>query len=524
MNAKLYRLVFSRSRGTLVAAAENVASSGKSAAGESSGGRIAVAGLALVAGSAFGQALPGNATIQQGAASIGVNGAAMVVKQTTPRLVADWQSFSIGAGNSVQFVQPSSASVALNRVTGNEASAIFGSLTANGHVYLQNPAGVLFAPGSQVNVGALVATTLQADLTAFRAGELRLSGGEASRGEVVNRGTITTPAGGHVVLAGPQVGNTGSISTPLGTTALAAGNAVNVDPTGSGLLSISIPVAALGAHLSNTGSINADGGLVALQAAATDAALRSVMQVGGVVRARSIEQRDGQIVLSGGASGVVAVTGTLDASGAAGSDARGGSVQVLGERVALLGNARIDASGDLGGGSVNVGGNFQGKGPLQNALDTYVGGGTVIDASARRSGDGGNVVVWSDHTTTFKGKVDATGGSERGDGGNAEVSGKQSLRFGGDANLRAPRGKMGTLLLDPSTITVGLVADVNGDNTTGDDMPATLNGSGYYSIFSSDYPGANSRITGAQVANMLFNAQVTLQATADINITAHPPR
>ena len=535
MNAKLYRLVFSRSRGTLVAAAENVASSGKSASGESSAsspgmtssptGRgsntsCALAGLALAAGSAFGQALPTGATIQQGAASIGVNGSAMVVKQTTPKLVADWQSFSIGAANSVQFVQPSSASVALNRVTGNEASAIFGSLTANGHVYLQNPAGVLFAPGSQVNVGALVATTLQADLNAFRAGDLRLSGGESSRGEVVNRGTITTPAGGHVVLAGPQVSNAGSITTPLGTTALAAGNAVNIDPTGSGLISISVPVAAVGAALANSGSISADGGSVALHAAATDAALRSVMQIGGVVRARSIEQRDGQIVLSGGPSGVVAVTGTLDASGAAGADTRGGTVQVLGERVALLGNARIDASGDLGGGSVNVGGNFQGKGPLQNALDTYVGGGTVIDASARRSGDGGNVVVWSDHTTTFKGKVDSTGGSERGNGGNAEVSGKQSLRFGGDVNLRAGRGKMGTLLLDPNTIVVGTIADVDGISPTGDDIPATLNGFGFYSIFYNDYPGANSRITATQVANLLFNAQVTLQAFSDINITA----
>ncbi len=471
---------------------------------------LAAAGLALAAGSAFSQALPSNASIQQGAATIGVNGAAMVVRQTTPRLVADWQSFSIGAANSVQFVQPSSASVALNRVTGNQASAIFGSLSANGHVYLQNPSGVLFAPGSQVNVGALVATTLQADLNAFRAGQLRLSGGEASTGAVVNQGTITTPAGGHVVLAGPQVSNAGSISTPLGTTALAAGNAVHVDPTGSGLITISVPVAAVGAALANSGSITADGGSVALHAAATDAALKTVMNVGGVVRARSIEQRDGRIVLSGGSSGVVELTGTLDASGGKGQ--HGGSVKVLGERVALLGNAHIDASGDTGGGTALVGGNYQGKGPEANALDTFVGAGARIDASAGSSGDGGTVVVWSDRTTTFKGRIDSTGGAAHGDGGMAEVSGKQLLHFGGAVDLTAARGKTGTLLLDPSSIDVGLVADVNGDATTGDDVTGN--------IFAFQFPGATSRITATQLGNLLFSTQVILEASSSITVSA----
>ena len=135
------------------------------------------------------------------------------------------------------------------------------------------------------------------------AGTLRMSGGNMSMGTVDNAGTIVTPEGGTVVLAGPVVSNSGSITTPRGTTAMVAGNAVNVDPTGSGLLSISVPVAAVNARLSQSGTITADGGTVQLAAAATDAALRTVMQVDGVVRARSIENHDGQILLSGGSSG-----------------------------------------------------------------------------------------------------------------------------------------------------------------------------------------------------------------------------
>ena len=173
----------------------------------------------------------------------------MTVNQSTGRLVTDWQSFSIGAGNSVRFVQPSSSAVALNRVTGNDPSAIFGSLVANGHVYLQNANGVYFAPGAQVSVGSLVATALEVDVGEFMLGKLRLSGGSAGTGSVDNAGSIVAAPGGHVVLAGPVVSNSGSIATPGGTSALVAGNAVEVDPLGSGLLSIRVPVAAVNARL-----------------------------------------------------------------------------------------------------------------------------------------------------------------------------------------------------------------------------------------------------------------------------------
>jgi filamentous hemagglutinin family protein len=466
--------------------------------------------LACACVAAMAQSLPSGATITQGAGKVSVTGNAMVVDQSTQRMVADWQSFSIGAGSSVRFVQPSTSSVALNRVVGSDPSSIFGSLSANGHVYLQNPNGVLFAPGAQVDVGSLVATTLNADIGEFMAGRLRLSG--TSGAAVVNDGQITTVNGGHVVLAAAQVANNGGITTPGGTTALVAAGAVDVDPTGSGLLTISVPVAAVGASLVNRGSITADGGAVQLHAAATDAARRTVMQVDGIVRARSIEERDGQIVLSAGSSGVVAVGGTLDASG--GDGAKGGTVKVLGDRVAVLGSARVDASGANGGGTVLLGGNWQGHDVEPTAQATYVADGAIVDASATGAGDGGTVVVWSDGHTRFDGRIDARGGGAGGDGGRVEVSGKQLLDMNGSVDTRAPSGRAGSLLLDPANLEVGTTANVDGVAPTGDDLPGST-------LLYGQFPTAPlSQITAARVASLLATGDVTLQATNSLSVIA----
>ena len=513
MNAHTHRLVFDRCRGMVVAVAECARSAGKSGVGERrcAAPRSAVLALGLlVAAGVTAQVLPSGGVVVRGAGTIQVDGKAMTVNQTTARMVTDWTSFSIGPESSVRFAQPSTSSVALNRVLGDQPSTIFGSLSANGHVYLQNPSGVLFAPGAQVNVGSLVATTLQADLSQFMAGNLRLGNGGAASGDIVNEGHITAAQGGHVVLAGPRVANRGSIEAFGGTVGLAAGQAVTVDATGAGLLDIRVPLAAIDASLHNSGRLVADGGTVSLQVAAADAARRTVMQVDGLVRAHRVENRGGQIVLSGGDSGGVNVTGTLDASGAAGE--RGGAVSVLGQHVALAGQAHLDASGDAGGGTLLVGGNFRGQGSEANAQQTFVGRNVTLDASARDAGDGGKVVVWSDLNTTFKGQIVATGGARSGDGGQVEVSGKQRLNFDGDVNTRSAHGRQGSLLLDPAYLEVGLVADVNGDATTGDDLPGNTLGAADF--------GAYSYITSARVASLLFSGNVSLEASYSLNVTA----
>ncbi|MEP7283340.1 MAG: filamentous hemagglutinin N-terminal domain-containing protein, partial [Rubrivivax sp.] len=451
--------------------------------------------------------LPSGAAVVHGAAQIRSDGTAMQIRQDTARLVTDWQRFSIGAGQSVQFLQPSANAVALNRVVGADPSAILGQLTANGHVYLQNPNGVLFAPGAQVDVGSLVATTLRIDVDAFLGGRLRLGGDGSAAGVVANQGSLRAAPGGHVLLAGPQVVNGGSIEAPGGQIGLVAAQGVTVDPTGSGLLDIRVTAAALGARLEHSGRSVADAGRIDLQAAALDAARRTVMQVDGVLRAQRVEQRGGQIVLSGGDRGVVQVDAHLDASSA---DGAGGAIRVLGEAVALVGQATLDASGATGGGEILVGGNLQGRGPEANARATFVGQGVSLDASATQRGDGGRIIVWSDGHTAYGGQLRATGGPDGGNGGFAEVSGKQSLAYQGGADLRAAHGRTGTLLLDPDFIVVGADADLNGDATLGDDL--------VNNVLLGSFPGATSLITAGRLADQLATADVTLQAALGIDI------
>ena len=190
------------------------------------------------------------------------------------------------------------------------------------------------------------------------------------------------------------------------------------------------------------------------------------------------------IKLVGGDKGIVKSSGTLNASGRSslippsegGTEGglTGGTVQVLGEKVGLFNMASIDVSGDLGGGTVLIGGDFQGKNPdIMNASRTYVGSDATITADALTNGDGGKVIVWADEWTKYYGNISARGGSESGDGGFVEVSGKDTLVFQGMADTFAPNGAVGTILLDPATLTITDATNTSGDqdaNLTADNQ------------------------------------------------------
>src|SRR6185369_1846668 len=146
------------------------------------------------------------------------------------------------------------------------------------------------------------------------------------------------------------------------------------------------------------------------------------------------------------------VDGTVEAKGLAG---KGGEVQVLGLRVGVVGKGVIDASGEKGGGTVLIGGDYQGKNAdVQNAQRTYIGADGVIRADAGATGDGGRVIVWADGDTRFFGSISARGGRESGNGGFVETSGKQALQAFGRVDTGAPNGKSGIWLLDPYNLHV----------------------------------------------------------------------
>ncbi len=443
--------------------------------------------------------LPTGATVNAGQATISTSGSNMLINQGTARASLDWQSFSIGSGASVVFNQPSASAIALNRVVGNDVSQIFGSLSANGQVFLINPSGVVFAPGAQVNVGGIVASALNISDADFLAGRYVFNGNGA--GSVVNQGSIITSPGGYAALFARTAANEGLIVARAGSVAIASGERVTMDFVGDGLMNVVVDRAALGALAANRGLIQADGGRVIMTARAAGDLVGTVLNQTGVIEAKSVSTRNGEIVLDGGSTGITSVSGKLDASGGAGQT--GGSVNVTGHLVGLYG-ADVNASGGAGGGSILIGGGAHGANPnLANAFRTYVDAGTTLNADAVTTGNGGTVVVWADDVTRYYGSLSARGGAEGGNGGFAEVSGKESLVFRGTADLRAPNGAVGTLLLDPRNIEI---------KTGGTDAVATND---QFAEFSS----TDATILPADLVVALNSASVTLQANNDITVT-----
>jgi filamentous hemagglutinin family protein len=155
------------------------------------------------------------------------------VTQTTQKAVVNWDSFSVGSGAQVNFAQPGSGSVTLNRVTTpNLPSEILGRITANGQVWLVNPAGVFIGAGARIDVAGFLATTHDIADADFMAGNYRFRATDAAPASVENEGTITVAAAGLAALVAPHVANRGVIAARLGTAVLGAGEAFTVDLAG----------------------------------------------------------------------------------------------------------------------------------------------------------------------------------------------------------------------------------------------------------------------------------------------------
>lgn len=436
-------------------------------AGTALAGRIgalaAGAGAAAVALPEPAAANPTGGSVVSGAAEIvTVSPTQLDIVQSSKKAIINWGDFSIGTDEATNFLQPGRNSWALNRVTGGNPSEILGTLTANGNVIVLNQNGVLFGPNSRVDVGGLIASTAKIADEDFLADRFRFEG--APQGStVINQGRITIAEGGLAALVAPGVANSGVIEARLGRVSLAAGTAFTVDLYGDGLVSLALGGAVaerpsgpdggeLAALVTNDGRIVAVGGRVLLTAEAAAGVVDTVINMGGVIEARTVgEDATGAIVLGGGETGVVAVSGTLDASGAAAGET-GGRIEVTGELVHLQAGAKLDASGAAGGGAVLVGGDFQGGGETPTARRTFAEHGATLSADATGAGGGGRVIVWAEEATAFYGHVSARGGASGGDGGFAEISGKEGLAYSGSVDLTAAAGAVGSVLFDPRNV------------------------------------------------------------------------
>lgn len=351
---------------------------------QSKSAAVAIAIMAMSLHSSSVQAMPEQGKVVAGQGEIvRPDDKTMVINQKTDRLALDWQKFNIAKDEKVHFDQNSKSAIAINRVVGDGRSIIDGSLSATGNVFVINPNGVLFGKNSSVDVGGLVASTANVtdeDMRNFTQGkgDLGLQIAAGREASVINAGTIKAE-GGLVALHATTVENTGTIANEGGTTALAAAKNLNIAADTAGKLNFTINGSLANAKALNSGMLQSDGGYIVMTAKSAGDVMSTVVNNTGIIEAKTLHTNDkGEILLDGGASGQVEVSGTLNASGReAGQSA--GSIKVIGAKTIVNDGTNLLARGTIDGGKIETSG---------DVLD--LGNNLNIDAS----GDKGSHGTW----------------------------------------------------------------------------------------------------------------------------------
>ena len=500
---RIYRTLWSVATQSWQAVPETAKSAGKKSKSSAGGVLASVAlGLSLVSG-ANAQAppavnqLPTGGSVARGTATISqtatAQAAAMTVNQASQRAVINWNTFNVGSNASVNFVQPNAQAVTLNRVNDSNPSQIFGRISANGQVFLTNANGVYFSPTSSVDVGALTATTHSITDDNFMSGNYVFDRNGAT-GKIINEGNITAALGGYVALLAPEVQNAGVVVARAGTVAMAAGETItlNIDGVG-GLAGITTTPSAIASLIDNKLAVQAPDGQIILSAVALNKLQAGLIKNSGTLEANSLVNKGGKIVLEA-------------------------------DQIAMDRNSKIEAKGPLGGGTVLVGGDWQGSGTLRQATKVTMEAGATIDASATDNGDGGKVVLWSDVSnadslTQVSGSIKSVAGPNGGNGGKVETSG-HSLKLGDAVQV-----KTGQWLLDPYDFTVA----ATGGDITGASLSGLLGSSNNITIQASSTSSASNTATtkygaAGTAGNIFVNDTIafsanTLTLNAQNNVT-----
>jgi len=431
--------------------------------------------------------------------------------------------FGLSSQQTANFLSQPNIRNILARINGGEVSYINGLIRVTGgnsNLFLMNPSGIVFGQNASLNVpAAFTATTANGiglgsnwfnatgnnNYAALVGNPNAFAFPMQQPGAIINSGSLEVGLGQNLTLLAGTVVNTGQLTAPQGNITVAA-------VPGSSLVRLSQPGFLLSLEVQPIGNSATQPNNFNLPIASLPQMLTG--RSGGNATGVQVNQ-DGSVELTG--SGIriptggntAIVSGNIDVSGKT-----GGNVNIVADKVGVI-SANINASGSNGGGQgVRIGGDYQGKGTLPNASRTVVSKDTVISADSLIAGNGGKVIVWSDKTTEFYGSISAKGGSNSGDGGFVEVSGKEFLDFQGKVNTLAPNGNTGMLLLDPTSIEI-------------------IAGTGYSTGFFTDLtqvdqfadPDGNPNTINAALINAA-TTNVTLQATnnitfnAPVNITA----
>ncbi|MFP4413548.1 CHAT domain-containing protein [Coleofasciculus sp.] len=445
-------------------------------------------------------------------------------------LFHSFQEFGLDANQIANFLSNPQIHNILGRISGNQASFINGLIQVTGgnsNLFLMNPSGFIFGSDASLNVpGSFTATT--ANGIGFENGWFNASGetdyqslvGSPNRfaftmvqpGSIINAGELAVSEGENLTLLAGQVINAGTLSAPGGTitmTAVPGENLVRISQAGM-LLSLEIKAATGEDYLPTADGISP------LQLAELLTG-QDEESTGVIVNSANTVRLIGSDVVIPTEAGTTILSGVVDTS----SEQVGGNVYLVGEQVGVI-NATINASGGDGGGTVLIGGGFQGKGSIPNALRTFVSSDSVIYADALEQGNAGQVVAWADEINRFYGSVSATGGESFGDGGLVEISARDSFIFRGLIDVGATSGNLGTILFDPKNITIsdGGTDDFNLNNALGENSgnSVTFDADQFNALMGNVVLQANNDITINQSINASNIGTLTLQAGRSITI------
>ncbi|MFC7421942.1 filamentous hemagglutinin N-terminal domain-containing protein [Iodobacter arcticus] len=463
---------------------------------------------------------PENARIIHGSADIQQVGKMLTIKNT-PNAIIEWQKFNIANDEATRFQQESAKSIVLNRVSGIDPSQILGQLSSNGRVFLINKNGLLVGKDARIDTAGFVASTLDIKNDDFLNGRYRFDG---HGGKIAVEGVIRSQ-NGDVFLISPDIKNSGLIEASNGNVVLAAGKSVEI--VSLSLEGLRFTLQAPSDSVINLGQIKGDAvGLFAgtLKHSGEIRAVRAE-QIGGKVLLRASDQIEtsagsqitangavgGQVTLDASPTGILLASGQISATGL-----KGGDVQLLGKHVGLLDHAIVDASGQNAGGSILLGGDYQGGNPLvSNSEASYTSAESTLRADAITEGNGGKVIVWADNISRVNGEISARGGALSGDGGLVETSGKKHLDFNARVDTSAPAGKAGTLLLDPNGISIISACPSPGPSP----CPPTPTESG--GIFSNTNASAESYLLTTAISTALLSNNVTVQSEGIITVSTN---
>lgn len=374
---------------------------------------------ALSLGASSVDAMPEGGVVRSGSGSVTQNGKEMTIRQDSGRLAMDWTGFSVGKDETVRFQQPGKDALALNRVTGNQQSVIDGSLLSNGHVLLVNPNGVVIGKNASIDVGGLVASTAQVKDNFMK--EFGNSTGAFSLGGVSDGKIINEGTiqaeGGLVALHAAKVENSGTISNTGGSAVLAAADTLTLTPDADGKLNFTVDGKAAEASALNKGSITADGGTIVMTADSASDVMSTVVNNSGTLQARTLRKNEKGQILLEGGD-----KGQVEVSGTL--DASGteegqsaGNIKVIGEKTIVHDGTNLLAKGSMDGGKIET------SGDVLNLGDNL-----AIDAAGVNGKHGEWLldpleVIISDSKLTYDDYTTSTGGTLTGD-----TSGKGTIK------------------------------------------------------------------------------------------------